>query len=60
MGNKAKRYEKYITNKNHYIIKVSHPSPLGANKGGFFNSNCFKRINEILKKNNEDTINWLK
>ena len=60
MGNKAKRYEKYITNKNHYIIKVSHPSPLGANKGGFFNSNCFKRINEILKKNNEGIINWLK
>ncbi len=32
-GNNAKEKEKYITNKQHYIIKSVHPSPLSAHRG---------------------------
>lgn len=58
LGNKAKGYKKYITNKNRLIIEASHPSPLGANKGGFFNTNIFVRTNEYLKEHGLKEINW--
>ena len=57
-GNKAKSYEKYILNKNRLIIKTTHPSPLGANKGGFFNTEMFKKTNEYLKKHGINEIIW--
>ncbi len=57
-GNKAKSYEKYILNKNRLVIKTTHPSPLGANKGGFFNTDMFKKTNDYLKENGLDEINW--
>lgn len=57
-GNKAKSYEKYILNKNRLIIKTTHPSPLGANKGGFFNTDMFKKTNEYLKKHGINEIIW--
>lgn len=56
-GNDAKRKEEYITNKNHYILKAAHPSPLSA-YNGFFGCHHFSKINEILKKNNEKEIDW--
>ncbi len=59
-GNKAKIYEKYITNKNHLVIKTNHPSPLSANRGGWFNSNCFINTNKFLIEHNVTPINWLK
>lgn len=59
-GNKAKIYEKYITNKNHLVIKTNHPSPLSANRGGWFNSNCFINANKFLIEHNVTPINWLK
>ena len=55
-GNQAIKLKKYIS-KNHYILESSHPSPLSANKG-FIGNNHFKKINEILKSLNLDTINW--
>ena len=57
-GNKAKYYEKYITNKNHYVLKANHPSPLSANRGGWFNNGCFIKTNEILKSHNIEEIKW--
>lgn len=59
-GNSAKKYEKYIKNQNHLVIKTSHPSPLSANQGGFFYSNCFKRANEFLLSQGEDEIKRIK
>lgn len=59
-GGPAGKYEKYVTNKNHLVIKRTHPSPLGANKGGWFNENQFKECNEFLDKNNVNPINWIK
>ncbi|MBR1581800.1 MAG: uracil-DNA glycosylase [Bacilli bacterium] len=59
-GGKAHKYEKYITNKNHLVIKTNHPSPLSANRGGWFGSNCFKEANNFLIKNQIKPIEWLK
>jgi uracil-DNA glycosylase len=59
-GGEAQKVEKLITNENHYVIKSTHPSPLGANKGGWFNTNLFIRCNEYLKKSKISPINWVK
>lgn len=58
-GNNAKKYEKLLTNPKHFVIKTSHPSPLSANQGGWFNSNCFIKTNDYLKENGITPINWL-
>ncbi|MGM0379343.1 MAG: uracil-DNA glycosylase [Bacillota bacterium] len=56
-GNYAQKYEKFITNPNHKIIKSYHPSPLSASRG-FFNTKPFSKTNEFLKNNNLKPINW--
>lgn len=59
-GNFAQKYEKYLSNKNHLIIENTHPSPLGANKGGWFNENQFKRANKFLTEHNIEPIDWVR
>lgn len=59
-GNNAKKYAKYLTNKNHLVIQANHPSPLSANMGGWFNSNCFFDTNKFLINNGIEPINWIK
>ena len=44
--------------KEHIILTAKHPSPLSANKGGFFGCKHFSKCNEILEKKNITTINW--
>jgi len=57
-GNFAHKFENLIDAQKHLIIKTAHPSPLGANKGGWFGSNCFKNANEYLEKNQINPIDW--
>ena len=57
-GNFAKQYEKYLTNPNHLILKSVHPSPLGANHGGWFNLHQFSRCNEFLSSKGVSPIDW--
>jgi len=57
-GNNAKKYTQYIKNKNRLILTSVHPSPLSANRGGWFNNNHFKLANNYLKNNNIKEINW--
>ncbi len=52
LGNFAKSKEKFIQNKDRIITGV-HPSPFSANNG-FFNSNIFRKVEEILHQE----INW--
>ena len=59
-GGNAKGLSKYLNNKNHLILTATHPSPLGANHGGWFNCNHFRLTNEFLVKNGLKPINWLK
>lgn len=48
-GNQAKQLEHLINTKQHKVVCCAHPSPLSANRG-FFNSNCFIKINSLLKQ----------
>ena len=57
-GNFAKKYEKYLSNPEHLVLKSSHPSPLGANHGGWFGEHQFSKTNDFLEKNNSKKIEW--
>lgn len=56
-GNDAKKLKKYISNRQHWILESSHPSPLSC-YNGFLGCKHFSKINEILKNNNQKEINW--
>ncbi len=58
-GNNAKKYEKLLTNENHLVLKTSHPSPLSANQGGWFDSGVFLKCNQFLKSKGVEPIDWL-
>ncbi len=57
-GNFAKKYFKYLTNSNHLILLSSHPSPLSANRGGWFNKHQFSKVNEFLTSKGANPIDW--
>ncbi len=59
-GSPAKKLSSFLTNKNHLVLSATHPSPLGANQGGWFNSGIFVKTNEFLIKNGVKPINWIK
>ena len=56
-GNYAKDKEKYITNSRHLILKSPHPSPFSA-RTGFFGCKHFSQINEFLKENGHEQIDF--
>ena len=56
-GNDAKKLKKLINNDKHLILEGTHPSPLGANKGGFFGGKYFSKTNEYLKIHKKKIIN---
>ena len=56
-GNHAKKYIKYLNNKNHLILHGPHPSPLSAYRG-FFGSKHFSKCNNYLRMNNLKEIDW--
>ena len=57
-GGSARKLKSELNNPNHLILESVHPSPLSANRGGWFGNNHFKMTNEFLKKNNLKEINW--
>ena len=57
-GNYAKSKKEYIFGK-HFILEGTHPSPLGANRGGFFGGKYFSKTNYYLKMMDKTPINWL-
>ncbi len=58
-GNPAKEKEKVISNASkHLILKATHPSPLGANQGGWFGCKNFSQCNTFLTKNKLTPIDW--
>ena len=56
----AKNKKKYIDLEKHKVLEATHPSPLSANRGGFFGCKHFSKINEFLKSKNKSEINWIK
>ena len=57
-GNYARGLKKYLHNPNHLILESTHPSPLSANRGGFFNQNHFLKTNNYLVSHKLTPINW--
>ena len=59
-GNSSKVKKNYIKNNNkNHILEANHPSPLSANRGGWFGCKHFSRCNEILTENKVKPINWI-
>ena len=56
-GKPAQQKTKLIDSTKHYIIEASHPSPLSAYRG-FFGSQPFSTINELLKEQGKPFIQW--
>ena len=57
-GNYAKNKGRVIDRKKHCVIESSHPSPLSANRGGFFGTKPFSRANAYLVSQGQQPINW--
>ena len=57
-GNHAISKKKFIDTNKHYILESKHPSPLSANKGGWFGNNHFITVNNKLQSTNRKTICW--
>ena len=57
-GNNAKKMKKFINLDKHLVLEATHPSPLGGNKGGWFDCDHFNKANDFLRKNKKEIINW--
>lgn len=55
-GNYAKKKKSLINIEKHVVLEGTHPSPLSANRGGFFHNYYFSEANKHL----EEPIEWNK
>ena len=56
-GNYALKKKELIHNPKARIVHTAHPSPLSASRG-FFNSSCFKKVNQHLEESGLAPIDW--
>ena len=59
-GGNAKKIIEKKDMSNHHVFKSNHPSPLSANRGGWFNLNMFNDVNVKLRELEKEEIKWLK
>ncbi len=57
-GSKAQKKGKYIHTDKHLILTAVHPSPLAANRGGFFGSKPFSKTNDYLRQYGKTPVDW--
>lgn len=57
-GGYARSKTSLIDSSRHLVLQSVHPSPLSANRGGWFGNHHFSRCNEYLKANGNTPINW--
>ena len=57
-GSFAQAKANLIDFQKHHILKAVHPSPLSANRGGWFGCKHFSKTNEILINEGLEPINW--
>lgn len=57
-GAYAQRKGQRIDPNKHLVLKAAHPSPLAANRGGFFGCKAFSKTNNYLKQHGIEPINW--
>lgn len=56
-GNFARSKKSLINISKHLVLEAPHPSPFSAHSG-FFGCDHFKKVNEYLKENGEQVIDW--
>ena len=57
-GAYAQRKGQRIDQEKHLVLKAAHPSPLAANRGGFFGCKVFSKSNNYLKQHGIEPIDW--
>lgn len=57
-GAYAQRKGQRIDTAKHLVLKAAHPSPLSANRGGFFGCKVFSKTNQYLIQHGIESINW--
>ena len=57
-GGFARSKAKLIDGRDNLVLQCAHPSPLSANRGGWFGNRHFSRCNEYLRKNGYSEIIW--
>ena len=57
-GGYARSKRGFIDASRNLVLESVHPSPLSANRGGWFGQHQFSRCNEYLKANGEEEIDW--
>lgn len=57
-GNYAKNKGRFIDRGRHLVLTAAHPSPLSANRGGWFGCRHFSQANAYLASRGEAPIQW--
>lgn len=57
-GSFAKNKIKFIDTQKHHVLTSTHPSPLSANRGGFFGCKHFSTCNHLLNNQGLSQISW--
>ena len=57
-GGYARSKASLIDASRHLILQSVHPSPMSANKGGWFGNHHFSRANAYLVEHRREPINW--
>ena len=57
-GGFARNFKRYLNNPNHLVLEAAHPSPLSANRGGFFGCRHFSKANTYLESHGLKPIAW--
>lgn len=57
-GGYARSKAQLIDTSKHLVLQSVHPSPLSANRGGWFGNHHFSRANAFLEEHGETPIEW--
>ena len=57
-GSFAKKFTAFVKNPKHKVLSAVHPSPLSANRGGWFDKHNFSQCNAFLVRMGVSPIDW--
>jgi uracil-DNA glycosylase len=57
-GSFAKKFQPLVTNPKHRVLMANHPSPMSANRGGWFGNKHFSQCNAYLSQEGLSAIDW--
>jgi uracil-DNA glycosylase len=57
-GGYARSKAALIDQSRHLVLQSVHPSPLSANRGGWFGNHHFSRANDYLEAHGMEPIRW--